>query len=178
MPYVFAEEIIDWFEGIFVRRGSEVQGAAKEMLHGVRSEELVAGGSISFQGKVYARDMVGCLKRVRVYSGSLVGVLLVRHLEGVVDQRVQAIPANFLVAEVDPPIELRKIDIDPVRIFRALIEEKGVLDDVAIHRILKRIRITGPVEFHVFFFRERYFKIASRLRGIVTAAACPNCGYE
>lgn len=77
MLEVFAEEVVDGADGVFVGGSVEVEGTTEEVVGGIGNEELVGCGGISFEGKINAVDATGGGKGLWLDGGGLVGVLLV-----------------------------------------------------------------------------------------------------
>jgi hypothetical protein len=61
-----------------------------------------------------------------------------------------------------------KVHIDPVRIFRCLLKEHGILDDLSVYGIFECIGIAWLVEGPVGFFGEIDLEISPWLDHIIT----------
>src|SRR5436309_3529035 len=81
-------------------------------------------------------------------------------------QFVKAVLANFLIANVDSAIESWKVNVDPIRVFRGLIEEGCILYYLCIHRIIKLVWEPRFIKHLVFVLRKLNFEISSRLGNI------------
>lgn len=170
MLQVLSQEIIHRPDGIFIRRGIEVKSTAQKVPYRISNKKLVSGGSVALQGEINAIDAIWCCKGLRLDGRSLVGVLLVGKGESIIDQGVKVIFAYLFVADVNSAVELRKIDVDPVRIFRSLFKKGGILYNLCIGRVFKTIRIAWLVKRLVCFLWKVYFKISPRLICIIAVA--------
>jgi hypothetical protein len=97
-------------------------------------------------------------------------VLLVGEGKGVVYQGVKIIFTNLLITDVNTAVELGKIDVDPVWIFRSLFKKSSVFHDPCISRIFETVRITRLVERLVGFLWKIYSEITSRFIAIIAVA--------
>ena len=85
--------------------------------------------------------------------------------------------SDVLVADIDLRVEPGKINVDPVRIFRRLIEKSAVLHHLGIHRILEGIRIARLIKGPILMLRQIYPKIPPSFRIIiaVTGSEAGDC---
>ena len=76
----------------------------------------------------------------------------------------------LLITDMNPAIELRKINIDPIWVFGLFIKKKRIPYNLTIGRIVKRIRKSRLLEFLVAFFWKTDFEITAWLLCILTVA--------
>jgi hypothetical protein len=79
---------------------------------------------------------------------------------------------------VYPSVEPGKVDIDPIVVFRTLIEKKRVLHDFPINGIFKRIREVRFAEQLIFFGRKFDLEITAGFGNIFTIACPGSYGYQ
>src|SRR5215208_1344669 len=136
----------------------------------IGSKELVGCSGISFQREINPGDTVRRYKWLWLDGRSFIRMLLVRERKRIIHQRVEFIFSDGLVADMDPPVELRKIDIDPVGVFRFFFKKQRVLYNSAIHRILERIGKARLIKNLVALFRKLDLEIATGLCYIIGIA--------
>jgi hypothetical protein len=90
--------------------------------------------------------------------------VLVRKVEGIVDELVETVAAQVFVAYMDAAAKLRKIDIDPKGVVRIIIKQRAVFIHLPINRIFKTVGITRLVKKLVLFFRKFNIVVTPGLR--------------
>jgi hypothetical protein len=85
--------------------------------------------------------------------------MLVSHLVSIIPEFIKAVVSHLIIADVYARLELRKVDIDPIRIRRLRLKKAGILDDPGINRIFKGIGVPGAVEQLVLMGRKAYPEI-------------------
>jgi len=81
-----------------------------------------------------------------------------------------AFAADFYIADVYSAMELRKIYIEPIGVFRLFFEKGTVFYNRGIGRVFKPERITFLIKQLVAVWRKINFIIATRPRGIAAVA--------
>ena len=95
------------------------------MMSAIGNEKLATGGGISTNFEEYATQSIWRMHGRILDFGCLIS-MLVGHLEGIVHEFVEIVGSNCFVADIDLPVELRKINIDPVRILWLIFKKKLV----------------------------------------------------
>lgn len=146
------------------------------MVGGISKKELLRSSGIPAHIEEDAANAIGCLNGTGLYR---IGFhrMLVRHLEGIVAQPIEAVDADLLIADINGRTETREINIDPIRIFWHAIEEAAVPHNRRIHRILKAIRIARLIERLILMRREVDPEIAAPFGRIRTIAG-DQAGYK
>jgi len=188
MFHIGREKINNGFQGIGVGCIFKIECAANEMPAAIGHEKLSGRGCIPSYPEKYCRDPPSADKK-GVPNGRSDHIILRGQVKGVIHQFVKFIhshgipvgsirrldfdrrsSANDLVADKDSRIQLRKIEIYPVWIFRCPVKKSTVLHDAGIGGIFKLIRKAFPVEANIFLFRKLHPEIPSFLGGIVGIA--------
>lgn len=167
---VFAKEVVDGADGVFVRGGVEVEGTTEEVVNGIGNEKLVGGGGIAFEGKINAVDAAGGGKGLWLDGRGFIGVLFIGQRKCIVDQGVEVVSAYLFVTDVDAAVELRKVNVDPVRIFGRPLKKGSILHDLCIGRVFETIGIARLVERLVGFLWKIYFEKTPWLISILAVA--------
>ena len=87
------------------------------MFGGIAHKKLLGGGRIAANIEEDACDTVGG-SHERIFDGRSFGAMLIRHFISIIFQFVERIGTNLFIAHINPRIELRKIDIDPIGVLR------------------------------------------------------------
>ena len=173
MLHICFEEFVDDAQGIFVRGGIEIEGAAEEVVGGVGEEELIGGSGVSADVEVDAADAVGGLDDGLV-NGAGFGGMFERHFEGIVAEPVKSVAGSAaaglgsycLVADIDTGGEAGEVHVYPIRVLGKGIEVAAIFYDIGVDRIFEGIREAGLVECLVLMWGEVYFEIASSFGSI------------
>ena len=80
--------------------------------------------------------------------------MFVGHVIGVVHQFIQIALPNLFITDIDLSFKPRKVDIDPIRVLRLLIKKQGILNDLAVYRVFKGVRIAGLIKGLIGLLRE------------------------
>ena len=150
------EETIDNAQRIFIGWGVEIEGAPEKVPGRICEEELLGCGGLASYIEKDTADAVGGLNDGGVDGTGLISVLE-GHFKGIVTEFVEAVTgpddttgtlfgADRLIADIDPCGKTRKVDIDPIWIFRHAVEKTAVSDDIGIDGIFETIGIAGLVE--------------------------------
>lgn len=165
MLHVLLQELVDDAQGILIRRGVEIKGAAEKMLCGVGEEELVGRGSVTADIEIDTADAVGGLDDRLIDRAGLKRVFE-SHFEGILPQLFEFVRPYGLVADIDTRVETGEIDIDPIGILGHRIEKTAVPDDLRIYRIFECIWKTRLVKGLIFMPGEVDLEITPPFRGV------------
>jgi hypothetical protein len=94
--------------------------------------------------------------------------VFIGHVVGIVDQLGEIVFTDLFIADIDPAVKTREIDIDPVRIFGLGFKECGILYDFGVYRILECIRVSRLIKYLIFMFGEIDPEISFSFRCIGT----------
>ena len=182
--HVRFEELVDDAQGIFVRGGIEIQGAAEEVAGGVGEEELISGSGVPADVEIDAADTVGGLDDGLV-DGTGFGGMFESHFEGIIAKPVETVAGSAtaglgtycLIADIDTGGEAGEVHVYPIGILWQGIEIAAVPYNIGVDGIFEGIREAALIEGLVLMWWEVYFEIAASF-GRVYAIARKQKGQQ
>src|SRR5580692_622829 len=112
------------------------------MVGSIRQEELLCGSCVATDMEKDPSDTIWGMDHGLVDGAGLIG-MLVGHLEGIVGQLVEGVGTDLFVADIYFCVKARKVNIDPIGIFRHRVEEATIADDVGIDREFEAKGVAG-----------------------------------
>jgi hypothetical protein len=151
---------------------------AQKMPACIRKVKLPGSSCIAFHLEIYTPYTQGSLHD-RILNSTGLDCMLISHAESFLPHPfksiadggipisgcgldlIDRIPSHRFIAQIDPAIELRKIQVDPVGIVRVAIKQGTVFHHLSIHGILKTVGIPWLIERLVGPFRKINLIIAA-----------------